>query len=178
MKIVLLAAPAIAIAAVTLIAPHAQAQTMGEYAAVTSSSSTGAQAGAASVPNESPAFDISNSNSGGTWGASKLGESWDERAGSASGGGSGGGDFESRAGGSAGAGGSSRWPQQSGLAQQGGGGGGGGGGGSDRFAEASDRFGNTDQRFGESKGLDQGDRFPSSSFHDNSGVDNSFNQNP
>ena len=111
-----------------------------------------------------PSFGSNDSSGGsGTWGASGLGASFDERAGSASGFGAGA-DFESRAGSSAsGSTGESRWPGSALSADT-----------SSRFGGSSDRF--TDQdRFPERSELSSSDRFPASSFNNSTGLDSSYN---
>jgi hypothetical protein len=140
MRLIKLIVPAAAFAALALFAPHAEAQTMGEYATTV---------GVAS--------DDSSSFGGGsrTWGASSLGGTFDERAGAASASGAAG--FDSRAGAMTGGSDSgSRWPTETELTR---------GESADRFGGSSDRFGDTD-RFGQSQFQDQ-DRFPPSDFNDN-----------
>jgi hypothetical protein len=147
MRLIKLIVPAAAFAALALFAPHAEAQTMGEYATTV---------GVAS--------DDSSSFGGGsrTWGASSLGGTFDERAGAASSS-AGAVDFDSRAGSTTGSDSGSRFPTESRLSDS-----------SDRFGGSSDRFGDTD-RFGQSQFQDQ-DRFPSSAFNDNRmGLDTNYN---
>jgi len=151
MRLIKLIVPAAAFAALALFAPHAEAQTMGEYA-----TTVGVASG------DSSAFGTSDGGGGSrTWGASSLGASFEDRAGSASS--SGGAGFDSRAGSMTGGSDSeSRFPTDSRLDS------------SDRFADSSARFGDTD-RFGQSRFQDQ-DRFPSSAFNDNRmGLDTNYN---
>ena len=77
MRLIKLIAPATLIATLALFAPHADAQTMGEYATTV---------GVASGGDTSMGTSIGSHRSGGlggsrTWGASSLGGSFDERAG-------------------------------------------------------------------------------------------------
>jgi hypothetical protein len=152
MRLIKLIVPAAAFAALALFAPHADAQTMGEYA-TTVGVATGDGAS------------LGTSDGGGsrTWGASSLGGSFEERAGAASA--SGGADFDSRAGSTTGRLDSgSRFPTESRL----------GSSDSDRFGGSSSRFADTD-RFGQSQFQDQ-DRFPASAFNDNRmGLDTNYN---
>jgi hypothetical protein len=158
MKLSTLIVPVALIAALALFAPHAGAQTMGEYATVTA----GAANGAGSMGSSISVPSISNDTGGGssTWSANGLGASFEERAGAES---ASGGDFESRAGGS-------RWPE------------------STRFSDSSNRFGDSAGRFGDSSSRFGGDqnRFPertdlsssSNRFNDNSGgLDTTYNRN-
>jgi hypothetical protein len=139
MRIAKLILPAVAIATVALMAPRANAQAMGEYATV-----TGTDAGATQ-----------------TWGTSKLGASWSERASAISGNTSG---FAAQTD-------QERWPE-SGLAQQ-------AKSGEERFPESSDRFPTSENRFGQtsdfsSRAGGESNRWPESSFHDNAqGLDTS-----
>ena len=152
MRLIKLIVPAAMFAALALFAPHAEAQTMGEYA-TTVGVATGDGAS------------LGTSDSGGsrTWGASSLGGSFAERAGAASASG-GGADFDSRAGSTGGLESGSRFPTESRL----------GSSDSDRFGASSGRFVDTD-RFGQSQFQEQ-DRFPSSAFNDNRmGLDTTYN---
>ena len=104
MRLVKLIVPAALVAVIALFAPHADAQTMGEYATATAGVANGASSMGASIANT-----VSSDNLGGgstTWGASSVGGSFEERAGAASSSGMGA-DFESRAGSSTA---DSRWP--------------------------------------------------------------------
>ena len=83
MRLIKLIVPAAAFAALALFAPHAEAQTMGEYA-----TTVGVASG------DSSAFGTSEGGGSRTWGASSLGGSFEERAGSASASGAAG--FDSR----------------------------------------------------------------------------------
>src|ERR1700733_7277058 len=105
MRLIKLIAPTAMIATLALFAPHADAQTMGEYATTTASVGSGTSSMGSSIGSvvNSVNSDTSGDIGGGsrTWGASSLGASFDERAGAASGSGAGQG-FESRAGSSGG----------------------------------------------------------------------------
>jgi hypothetical protein len=154
MRLIKVIVPATLAATLAVFVSHANAQTMGEYAATTASVSSGAS---------SAGTDLGGSS--GTWGASSLGASFDERAGAASSS-SAGMDFDSRAGGGA-SGGDTRWQTTSQLD---------GAGSTDRFSSQTDRFGSDTARFPEQTGLsDTADRFPESSFNDNKmGLDTHF----
>ena len=173
MRLVKLIMPAVLISVLALFAPHADAQTMGEYAPTTAGVGTaGGSMGTSFAPTSIGSNDIGGGSS--TWGASGLGASFDERAGaaSASGGGS---DFESRACSStSGSAGGSRWPRSrfSGDSSS-------SGFGSDtsnRFGNSSGRFSDQD-RFPDRNELSSlGDRFPASAFNDNRmGLDSNYN---
>jgi len=135
MRLIKLIAPATLIATLAILVPHANAQTMGEYATTV---------GVASGDGTSMGTSIGGIGSGDlgggsrTWGASSLGASFAERAGALSASGAGA-DFDSRAGSMTGAPASdSRWPTTSALD----------GGGSDRFSDSTrfqdqDRFSNS-----------------------------------
>ena len=153
MRLIKLIVPAAAFAALALLAPHAEAQTMGEYA-----TTVGVASGDAS------SFGTSEGGGSRTWGASSLGGSFEERAGASSASGAAG--FDSRAGSMTGASdSSSRWPTETELTRS---------ESSDRFGGSADRFADTD-RFGQSKFQDQ-DRFPPSAFNDNRmGLDTNYN---
>jgi hypothetical protein len=148
MRLVKLIAPATLIATLALLAPHANAQTMGEYASTTAAVGSG---------DSSAGTDLGGGSR--TWGASSLGASFDERAGALSASGAGA-DFDSRAGSTGGSASDSRWPTTSPLD---------GGSGSDRFSDSS-RFQDQD-RFStaERSELSSSDRFPTRSFNDNQG---------
>jgi hypothetical protein len=164
MRLIKLIVPAAAFAAIALFAPHAEAQTMGEYATTTASAADGAGGLGSSIGSvvNSVNSDTSGDIGGGsrTWGASSLGGSFEDRAGSAS---SGGASFDSRAGSmTGGSDPESRFPSNSRLD------------GGDRFSDSSGRFSDSD-RFGQSRFQDQ-DRFPSSAFNDNRmGLDTNYN---
>jgi hypothetical protein len=154
MKLIRLIVPATMVATLAVFMSHADAQTMGEYAATTASVSSGAS---------SAGTDLGGSS--GTWGASSLGASFDERAGAASSS-SAGQDFDSRAGGMGASATQSRWPTSQLDGSQ----------SSDRFSSQTDRFGSDQDRFPQQTGLsDTSDRFPASSFNDNKmGLDTNF----
>jgi hypothetical protein len=159
MRLIRLIVPAVLIAVLAVFAPHADAQTMGEYASTTAG--VGTAGGSMGTSNGSS--DIGGGSS--TWGASGLGGSWSERAGAASASGMGA-DFESRAGSAtSGSTGGSRWPESSlGAADT-----------SSRFSGSSSRF--PDQnRFTDRSELSSSDRFPGTSLNDNRmGLDTSYN---
>ena len=156
MRLIKLIVPAVLIAVLALFAPHADAQTMGEYAPATAGLGTGG--GSMGTSLAPPSFGSNDSGGGsGTWGASGLGASWSDRAGAASGFGAGA-DFESRAGSSvSGSTGESRWP------------------GSALSANTSSRFGGSSDRFPERSELSSSDRFPASSFNNSTGLDSRNN---
>jgi hypothetical protein len=158
MRLIKLIAPATLIATLALFAPHANAQTMGEYATATAGVGTGAGSMGTSIGNTVSSDDLGGGSR--TWGASSLGASFDERAGAASASGSGA-DFDSRAGSTGGGSpADSRWPTTSPLE---------GGDGSDKFSDSSSRFQDQD-RFAERGDLSaSSDRFPERSFGDNQG---------
>ena len=155
MRLIKLIVPAVLIAVLALFAPHADAQTMGEYAPATAGLGTGGGSMGTSI---SPSIGSNDSGGGsGTWGASGLGASWSDRAGAASPLAAGA-DFESRAGSSvSGSTGESRWP------------------GSALSANTSSRFGGSSDRFPERSELSSSDRFPASSFNNSTGLDSSYN---
>jgi hypothetical protein len=164
MRLVKLIVPAALVAVIALFAPHADAQTMGEYATATAGVANGASSMGASIANT-----VSSDNLGGgstTWGASSVGGSFEERAGAASSSGMGA-DFESRAGSSTA---ESRWP----------GSGFGSGDTSSRFGGAS---GGDSGRFPETNRFNPRDfsssgRFPGTAFNDNpNGLDTSYSRN-
>ena len=162
MRLIKLIVPAVLIAVLALFAPHADAQTMGEYAPATAGLGTGG--GSMGTSLAPPSFGSNDSGGGsGTWGASGLGASWSDRAGAASPLAAGA-DFESGAGSSeSGSTGESRWPGSALSADT-----------SSRFGGSSDRF--TDQdRFTDRSELSSSDRFPASSFNDSTGLDSRNN---
>ena len=168
MRLIKLIVPGALIAVVALFAPHADAQTMGEYATTAGVGSGGGSSMGTSIGGAVSNVDLGGSSS--TWGASSTGASFDERAGAASS--SGASDFEARAGSMAsGSTGESRWPAASQLSS---------GDTSSRFGDSSGadsgRFSATD-RFNQTSALSSSsDRFPASSFNDNAnGLDTSAN---
>jgi hypothetical protein len=182
MKLIKLIAPSALIAAIALFAPHADAQTMGEYA--TTVAGVGSGGGSMGTSIGSAVNSVSSAGSGElgggsqTWGASSLGASFDERAGAASGSGSGE-SFESRAGASSsGSTSESRWPASQFTSGDSG----------TRFGDSSTRF--QDQgRFTERTDLaGSADRFPAGALDQNhqgldshysssSELDNSYSSN-
>jgi hypothetical protein len=168
MRLIKLIASATLIATLALLAPHANAQTMGEYATTT-----------AGVGTAGGSMGTSNDDFGGgsrTWGASSLGASFDERAGAASASGAGA-DFDSRAGSAGGLASDSRWPSASQFDGE----------PSDRFSDSSSRFQDQD-RFTERTDLSASDRFPGgvldknsqgldTHFSSSSGLDGSYSSN-
>ena len=164
MRLIKWIAPAVLIAVLSVLAPQAGAQAMGEYAATTAGVGTGsASMGANYAPASMGSSDIGGGSS--TWEASGVGAGFDERAGAASGS-SGGADFSSRAGSfTGGSTGDSRWPESA-LATD----------TSTRFGDSSARFPDKD-RFPDSSDLSSSsDRFPSGRFNDNSsGLDTNYN---
>ncbi|MGD1026815.1 hypothetical protein [Candidatus Binatus soli] len=166
MRLIKLIVPAVLIAMLALFAPHADAQTMGEYAPTTAGVGTaGGSMGTSISPSSIGSSDIGAGSS--TWGASGLGGSWSDRAGAASAS-SAGADFESRAGSAAsGSTGARCWPVSRLDADA-----------SDRFGDSSGKFPEQD-RFTEHSELSAAaDRFPASSFSNNgTGLDTSYNAN-
>ena len=157
MRLIKLIAATTLIATLALPAPHANAQTMGEYATTV---------GVASGDGTSMGSGTDLGGGSRTWGASSLGASFDERAGALSASGAGA-DFDSRAGSTGGSAPDSRWPTTSALD---------GGSGSDRFSDSSSRFQDQD-RFSsaERSELSSSDRFPASALDRNSmGLDTHF----
>ncbi|HMD04547.1 MAG TPA: hypothetical protein VKG68_04690 [Candidatus Binatus sp.] len=161
MRLVKLIGPAMLTAAVAMFATHANAQTMGEYATTTAATSSGASSMGTSIG--SAVGNVSNDAGGSsTWGASSLGESFEERAGGASGFGAG--NFDSRAGAqSGGSDAQSRWPASA-LNDN---------SSNDRFSDSS---GGSDSRFGTSDRFTERtelggteDRFPGTGFSDTGG---------
>jgi len=176
MTIAKLSIPAFLIATLAIFATCAHAQTGAEYGAATAGVATDTAGMGASIPNESPNFDISGSSSQ-TWGASALGASFDSRASAMSGSGGSATSFSARASAmNGGESGESRWPQTA-LTEQ-------AKSGENRFPANSDRFASTESRFGQSRefntraGENQANRFPASAFHGNQGLDTNYNRNP
>jgi hypothetical protein len=166
MRLIKLIAPATLIAAIALLAPHANAQTMGEYATTTAGVGTGT--GSMGTGFSLPSLPGSNGSGAGsqTWGVSGTGSNWSDRAGAASGSG---GDFESRAGSmSSGAAAQSRWPDTGlsnaqGLSF-----------GKSKLEDGEDRFSSSD-RF-PTRDFSSASRWPTSSLSDSrSGLDTSYN---
>lgn len=151
------------IAVLAMLAPHANAQTMGEYATTVGVASGGGSSMGTSIGSTVGSDDLGGGSR--TWGASSLGESFDERAGAASASGAGAG-FDSRAGSMTGGSASeSRWPGSQLKSSS-----------SDRFGGSSDRL-STGDRFAERNELtsSSADRFPASQFNDNRmGLDTSY----
>jgi hypothetical protein len=154
--------PAALLALIALLAPRANAQTMGEYAGVTAGAASGSGSIGGSFSLPLPSIGNDTGASSGTWGASSLGGSFEDRAGAASGSGLGA-DFESRAGASNRFGSESRWPG-TGLSNDQG----------SRLDGTSDRFA-TGDRFTANDRFSSGDRFPGTSFSDHMGLDTNFN---
>jgi hypothetical protein len=156
---------AVSIAAIALIAARADAQTMGEYATTVGVASGNGSMGTGFAP---PTFGSDDMGGSRTWGTSAQGGSWAERVGSASASGAGA-SFSERAGAiSSTSSGESRWP---GGVLSGGGG---------LLDSASGRFNNGDRfktgdRFS-AREWQTADRFPTSSFHDRGGLDNSYSR--
>ncbi len=164
MRLVKLIAPGALIALLALFAPHADAQTMGEYASASAGVGTDAGSmGASTSPSSVSPSDIGGGSS--TWGTSGLGASFEERAGAASPFGAGT-DFEARAGSSAsGSTGGRTWPGSSLDADT-----------SNRFAGSSGRFADQDRFTGNSELSSSSDRFPASSLDSNrTGLDTNYN---
>jgi len=162
--------PAALIAVIAVLAPRANAQTMGEYASTTGDAAGGAGGiPSFSPPSFAPSGGGGGSNGGGstgTWGASRLGASFEERAAAVSGSGMGA-DFESRAAAlSSGHTNESRWPgtgftttateNRFGASSE------------NRFS-TGDRFATNDDRFKTEN------RFPESKFKDHMGLDTRCN---
>jgi hypothetical protein len=168
MRLIKLIAPTAMIATIALFAPHADAQTMGEYGAATAGVASGGGSMGTSIGSTVGSDDFGSK----TWGASSLGASFDERAGSASGSGLGG-SFQERAGSSGSGSGNSRWPTSQFTS-----------GDSGRFGDSSGRFQDQD-RFPQRDLSASQDRFPTrtldqnrqgldSHFSSSSGLDNGF----
>jgi hypothetical protein len=157
--------PATLIAMIALLAPGANAQTMGEYATTTAGAASGAGGMAPSF--SLPSININTNNSGGssgTWGASRLGASFDERAAAVSGSGLGQ-SFESRAGALTSSRASeSRWPGTgfSGTGSQ------------NRFG-TSERFKTEDRFTANNDRFSSQNRWPATSFQDHMGLDTHYN---
>ena len=158
--------PAALIAVIALLAPRANAQTMGEYATTTSGAASGAGGMAPSF--SLPSFSTNANNSGGssgTWGASRLGASFDERAAAVSGSGLGQ-SFESRAAALTSSHASeSRWPG-TGFSST---------GSQNRFGGESDRFKTEDRFTANNDRFSSQNRWPGSSFQDHMGLDTHYN---
>jgi hypothetical protein len=173
MRLIKLIVPTALIAMIAMLAPRADAQTMGEYAGATASLGTsGGSMGTSLLPSTSTSGDVGGGSS--TWGANGLGASFDERAGAASAS-AGGSDFESRAGSTAsGSGSDSRWGQS---AFENSSSGGLGGDSSTRWADSADRFTGQDRFSGTSQLSSSSDRFPSTALDNNtSGLDQHYDQ--
>lgn len=158
--------PAALIAMIALLAPRANAQTMGEYATTTAGAAGGGESMAPSFSLPSPISPSGTGGSGGsgTWAVSRLGASFEERAAAVSGSGMGA-DFESRAGAlTSGHADESRWPGTgiSSAASQ------------NRFGGTSDRF-STGDRFATNERFTSENRFPESEFKDHMGLDTGYN---
>ncbi|HXN12626.1 MAG TPA: hypothetical protein VN865_05975 [Candidatus Acidoferrales bacterium] len=166
MRFIKLIVPGTFVAAIALFAPHAGAQTMGEYATATAGVSSGGGSMGTSIGSTVSSDDLGGGSS--TWGASSVGASFEERAGAVSSSGTGD-DLSSRAGSITGESGS-RWPATSQL---------GSGDASSRFGDSS---GADSGRFPATSRLDQPselssstDRFARSAFDDNqNGLDTSY----
>ena len=154
MRLIKLIVPATLVATLAVFVSHANAQTMGEYAATTASAASGASSAGTDLGGGS-----------GTWGATSLGASFDERAGAASSS-STGQDFESRASAGGDSAADSRWPTSQFDNSQ----------SADRFSEQTDRFSGDQDRFPQRTELsDTSDRFPDSQFNDNKlGLDTTY----
>jgi hypothetical protein len=158
MRLIKLIAPTALIAAIALFAPHADAQTMGEYGAATAGVASGGGSMGTSIGSTVSSDDFGSR----TWGASSLGANFDERAGSASGSGLGA-SFEERAGSSGSGSDDSRWPASQFA-----------GGGSSRFGDSSTRFQDQD-RFPQRDLSASQDRFPAGVLDQNrQGLDSHF----
>jgi hypothetical protein len=156
--------PAALIVVMALVAPLANAQTMGEYATTTAGVGMGGGSMGPSFSLPSPSIGSGDSGGSGTWGASRLGGSFEERAGALSGSGMGA-SFEDRAAELTGGHSSneSRWPG-TGLSAT---------GKESRFG-AEDRF-KTEDRFTANDRFSSSSRWPGSSFQDHMGLDTHFN---
>ncbi|MGA7873085.1 MAG: hypothetical protein WCA22_19515 [Candidatus Binatus sp.] len=154
MRLVKMIVPAALIAGLAVFAPHANAQTMGEYATTTAGVGTGGSSMGTSIGSTVGSDDLGGGSR--TWGASSLGSTFEERAGAASSSAAGG-NFDSRAGSmTGGAASQSRWPKSQFQSGQ----------NSDRFADSSARFQDKD-RFPTRTDLSSSDRFPPSQFNNN-----------
>jgi hypothetical protein len=155
MKLTKLIVPAALIVALALFAPHANAQTMGEYATTTA----GVASGGGSMGTNFGPPDLGSQ----TWSATSVGGSFADRVGGTSPYANGG-DFESRAGSTGASASDSRWPTSQFQ-----------GADSNRFGDSSSRFGSSD-RFPQRSDLSSSDRFPASRFSGNdSGLDTRVN---
>ncbi len=164
MRLVKLIARGALIALLALFAPHADAQTMGEYASATAGVGTGGGSmGTSTTPSSIGSSDIGGGSS--TWGVSGLGASFEERAGAASPFGAGA-DFEARAGSPAsGSTGGRCWPASRLDA-----------GTASRFSGSSDRFADQDRFPNRNELSSSSDRFPASSLDSNrTGLDTNYN---
>jgi hypothetical protein len=159
--------PAALIAVIALLAPCANAQTMGEYATTTGAAAGGGSMGGSSFSLPAPSLGSSCPNGcSGTWGASRLGSSFEERAAAVSGSGMGA-DFESRAASltSTSHAGESRWPGTGFSANS----------SENRFGASQDRFKTGDRFTSNDRFGSTADRFPKSAFSDHMGLDTKFN---
>jgi len=165
MKLIKSIVPAALTAVLALFAPHASAQTMGEYATTVGVASGGSSMGTGTSfgPSSIGSDDLGGGSR--TWGSSSLGASFDERAGAASASGAGA-DFESRAGlAASGSTAQSRWPESRFSGDT-----------SGRFKDSSGRFPSSDRFKERSELSSSSDRFPASKFNDNRmGLDTSYN---
>ena len=169
MRLIKLIAPTALIATIALFAAHADAQTMGEYGAATAGVASGGGSMGTSIGSTVGSDDFGSK----TWGASSLGASFDERAGSASGSGLSG-CFQERAGAAGIGSGEARWPTSQFTS-----------GNSGRFGDSSGRFQDQD-RFPQRdlsasarsisgrRTLDQNRQGLDSHFSSSSGLDNGF----
>jgi hypothetical protein len=164
MRVIKLIVPATLTAVLVLFAPHANAQTMGEYATTTAGVGSGDSSMGTSIGSTVSSDDLGGGSR--TWGASSLGGSFQDRVGATSPFAAGA-DFESRAGSmGAGAASASRWPESKLKA----------GDSSSRFGDSSSRF-QDQNRFPQRNQLSSSsDRFPPSAFSDNKmGLDTHYN---
>ena len=157
MRLIKLIVPAATIAVLAMSAPHAGAQTMGEYATTVGVASGGGSGMGTSIDNSLSGGDLGGGGSA-TWGASSLGGSFDERAGAAAGSGMGG-DFQTRAGNSANSPGSeSRWPSTGFASVE----------STDKLSDSSNpRFADSDRFADKNELSNPSDRFPGTGFSDN-----------
>ena len=169
MRLIKLIVPAVLIAVLALFAPHAGAQTTGEYGAATAGVGTsGGSMGTSMAPTSFGSNDITSNDIGGgssTWGVSGLGASFEERAGAASPFGAGA-DFEARAGSSAsGSTGGRCWPASRLDADT-----------ASRLSGSSDRFADQDRFPNRNELSSSSARFPASSLDSNrTGLDTNYN---
>ena len=159
--------PAALIAVIAMLAPRANGQTMGEYATTTAGAASGAGGMGPSFSLPVPSISNDNGGSSGTWGASRLGASFEERAAAVSGSGKGE-SFEARAAAMSGRCfcSESRWPG-TGFS--------GNSGSKDRFGASEDRFKTGDRFTANDRFTSSGSRWPTSSFQDHMGLDNHYN---